>query len=83
MKKFINRAHPISEKSPLTTLGSFMLVMGALGTLIWLFIEPAPFYMYMGASLVGLGFPAILAGLVCDHMSRIFNAHAQYLNDQE
>lgn len=82
MKNYLHNM-PVLDNSKLTNIGTTMLVVGFLSMLIRALLEAHPAYGVIAMCLSGAGFPTLLAGLVCDQLTRIHNAKAHYFNNKE
>ncbi len=82
MKNYLNDM-PVLENSKLSSFARIAIVIGVGLIAIFLLLEGHPFYKLAGFTLISLGIPSLLAGLVCDCMVRIHNAKAHYFNNKD
>ncbi|CAL9959839.1 hypothetical protein VPH1254_0050 [Vibrio phage 1254] len=82
MKNYLNDM-PVLEKSKLSSFGRVALVLGFGLIAIFFILDGHPIYKDAGVLMVSVGFPSLLAGLVCDCLTRIHNANAHYFNNKD
>ena len=83
MKNYINNMPQIEGSHRATSFGLTSIIIGLLCLIIYVLLNSSPFYIRFGVACLSVGFPTLLAGLVCDHMSRIYNLYANKVNSKD
>ena len=83
MKNYINKMPQIEGSHRATSFGVTAIIIGILCLIIYMVLNDSRFYIQFGVGCVSVGFPTLLAGLVCDHMSRVYNLYASKVNSKD